>query len=204
MNISKSARLKKTNLGMYQILFFSAFLILIGCASVQVYPVKNEHGSEGKQLSSTEAGIRFFRPAFYVWITKAPLSEKVNTITIVEKQKNKTQTIVKSLPQVVYQANVVVLPDYTQEYIVQWHPGLGSIHPKFTLEGGWNLTGFDSTIDSKTAELVTAVSGAVKNVAAAAAGALIADENFKGPGLYKLEISPDGRLSLGKQVLGLE
>ena len=182
----------------------SILIISISCAKVEVYPVQNQYGSKGKILTASGPGVRFYRPALYVWITKVQPSYKVNTVNQQVKDGDKTTTTITSIAGTVYQAQFDWLPDFSQEYVIEWNAGIGGIKPKFTLENGWNLTAFNSEIDSGVPELINAVSGAVQNVAAAAAGALIADKNFKGPGLYKLNISADGKFSLGYQVLGLE
>ena len=95
---------------------FAAIFIWSGCASVQVVPVQNETGSEGRVLGH-EAGVRFYRPALYVWITASPR---------------------KKGDPVEYEAKIVVLPDFSEEYAIQWKTGLGSVNPRFELTDGWN------------------------------------------------------------------
>jgi hypothetical protein len=183
-----------------------------GCASVSVKRVTNDYGSAGIELGADDGGVRFFRPALHVWITSNPPSDKIN-VAVDEKSSTTTQgkdTLTKkstaTLPATVvtsYSASLVMLPDYSQEYVIQWKAGSGAVKPQFALADGWNLTSFTSDIDSKTAENIGAISGAITSVAGAAAGALVNHPNFRGPGLYRLEISKTGRYSLGEQVLGL-
>ncbi|HLE25558.1 MAG TPA: hypothetical protein VI935_07900, partial [Thermodesulfobacteriota bacterium] len=47
----------------------STLIISISCAKVEVYPVQNQYGSKGKILTASGPGVRFYRPALYVWIT---------------------------------------------------------------------------------------------------------------------------------------
>ena len=102
-----------------------AFLVAAlstGCASVDVYPVQNAYGSVGKTLGNDDSGIRFYRPAPHVWITRATPADKVNIATSVQKDtsaanKEKTDTTVVSSATVGYQATLVLLPDYSQEYL---------------------------------------------------------------------------------------
>jgi hypothetical protein len=208
-------------------------LMTLACASVTVLPIHNNTGSNGKDLGPKDSGVRFYRPAWYVWITAAPPSDKVNVGSTTEKkgpetskvtdtQSNKTTApgseVTKSLTKEQtsgtniektttatfstggksYTAQIVELPDFTQEYVVQWRPGLGSVTPEFTLSNGWNLVAFKAMVDSKASELVTSVG------TLAAGGLLAARANFKGAGLYKLEVDSSGRLSLGNLVLPLE
>jgi len=182
------------------LLIFSLFLF--SCARVDVYPVQNKYGSQGKNLTASDPGIRFYRPSLYVWITKVAPSDKVNITKTEEKKKNKTTTETVSINGTTYNAQFVYLPDFTQEYVVQWNAGIGGVKPSFTLAEGWNLTTFNSEIDSGVPATIAAVSGAVKNIATLGA-ALVKPDDWDGPGLYKVEIDPDGKLSLGDIVLEL-
>ena len=46
-------------------------------------------------------------------------------------------------------AQLVYLPDKTQEYVVKQRPGIGSSDLSVTLEGGWNLTALGHKLDTK-------------------------------------------------------
>ncbi len=188
-----------------------AAALTASCATVDVYPVANEYGSKGKNVGADASGIRFFRPAPHVWLTKAPASDKVNTAQTVTKDssvagKETTSTATVSTATDGYSATVVMLPDYSKEYIVQWSAGMGSVTPNLTLAEGWNLTAFNSTVNSTGATLLDSTIG--KTITAigtvAAAGALTSDQDFKGPGLYRLAIDSKGLYSLGEMVLPLQ
>jgi hypothetical protein len=216
---------------MYRLLKLSVVigtaLGLCACASVTVRPVKNGEGSKGVDLDAKESGVRFYRPALHVWLTRAAPSDKVGVVTTEEgvtledsheskppsppntaTQKNaKTNktTSIRSTQGESIVAQFVMLPDLTQEYIVQWNAGIGSVNPNFSLADGWNLTSFNSTVDSKANEHLTAaaaVGTAIASFGAAGAGAFTNDPNYKGPGLYKMEFST-GHYSLGAQILAL-
>lgn len=191
--------------------------LLSGCASVHVYPVANDYGSRGRTLSDDEAGLRFFRPAPHVWITRVAPSDKVNVeqTTVTENEfetsagerppavrKATTISTTGSTAEVGYQAQLVMLPDYTQEYAIQWKSGLGSASTSATLQEGWNLTALTVNSDSQIDEMITSVATPVATVAAAAAG-IEADPEFQGPGLYRLRAEPDGTLRLGELVMAL-
>jgi hypothetical protein len=107
-----------------------------------------------------------------------------------------TRVLTASTINKVYTATFMMLPDYSQEYIIQWKPGIGSVTPSFTLADGWNLTGFASTIDSKLSEFVT-------SLAAAGGAGLSTNAAFKGPGLYRMKIDSSGKISLGEMILSL-
>ncbi len=98
-----------------------------------------------------------------------------------------------------YAATLVMLPDMEQEYVIQWGAGLGSVDPGFTLADGWNLTGFESSVSSGTAELVTSLGG----LAGAVVSAFLQQSTFDGAGLYRLEFDA-GYWRLGPKVLALE
>ena len=198
---------------LFLLIGFSTFTL--GCAQIIVRQVKNESGSVGMEIKPGEtSGVRFFRPALHVWITVAAPSEKVNIATQVKgtteektdvskiktTSTDTTTSVVPITPNPSYSAKFETLPDYSQEYIIQWQAGFGSVKPAFDLDGGWNLTKFASEVDSKTAENLTAVSSLVTS----AAGALTADPNFSGAGLYKMKVDSEGRWSLGQKVLSLE
>ena len=61
-------------------------------------------------------------------------------------------------------AQLVYLPDKTQEYVVKQRPGIGSSDLSVTLEGGWNLTALGHKLDTKVPEMLTAITGLVKSV----------------------------------------
>jgi len=61
----------------------------------------------------------------------------VNEKTVVTKENGGTTTAkstatLPASPTKIYSARLVMLPDYSQEYIIQWSAGAGSVKPKFT------------------------------------------------------------------------
>jgi nitrogen fixation protein len=85
-----------------------------------------------------EEGIRFYAPHPYLWVTKDTSGN--------------------------LQASIVWLPNKNEEYVIKVKSGIGSVDTKFTLENGWNLTQFGETRDSKTPELITALTGSLKGI----------------------------------------
>jgi hypothetical protein len=85
-----------------------------------------------------EEGIRFYAPHPYLWVTKDTSGS--------------------------LQATIVWLPNKSEEYAIRVKSGIGAIDTKFTLENGWNLTQFGQTMDSKTPELITALTGSLKDI----------------------------------------
>lgn len=53
------------------------------------------------------------------------------------------------------------LPDFAEEYAIQYKPGLGSGKLKLTLENGWNLTSLDTEADQKTDEIIGSVASLI-------------------------------------------
>ena len=135
------------------LLLVVAFTLLSGCGKVWVVRVDQDAaGTEEKTQ-----GVRFYRPAPYVWI--APITPP-NT----------------SVPA--YTAQIVFLPDPEAEYVIHWKNGwFGSVHPKFAIENGWNLTSFEADVN-------TGLSAAI-----ALQGTLSKEIKVAGdiPGLYKLK-----------------
>lgn len=82
-------------------------------------------------------GLPFWRPAVYFWIGK-------------DKNGNCTAT-------------VQYLPDPTQKYLIIPHYGLGSLSFKPTLKDGWNLTSFDSTVDTKIPETLKTIPSLIQS-----------------------------------------
>ncbi len=59
-------------------------------------------------------------------------------------------------------ATIVSLPNLDEPWIVEVHPGWGSLHASATLTDGWNLTAFGQESDSKGPESLEALVGAAK------------------------------------------
>jgi len=147
----------------------AALAAIPGCANVFVRPIANEHGSPGKEGSETSRGVRFYRPAPHLLLTREVV--RVGGAESVPVDK----------------ATIVLLPDYSQEFVIQWRPGFGNVAPKFTLQDGWNLTSFDSRVESEGAAALGGVADLLRAVPmvgpARGAGA---------PGLYPM-VFEEGR-----------
>lgn len=136
-------------------LVLGVFLIFLSnCASVEIQPLAD---------SKDKKGIRFYRPAPYLFVT----------------MNSKGQCI----PSIIY------LPDKSQEYIITPHAGMGSVSFKPTLQNGWNLTAFDGNVDSKTPETLNAISGMISN---AMHGPFASIKTKLSPGLYSFNFDSSG------------
>jgi hypothetical protein len=87
------------------------------------------------------------------------------------------------------QVSMLFLPNPDQEYVVKAHSGLGTVSFKPTLADGWNLTGLDSTVDSKANELLKNAAAFVPGVKGGAEAG-VPEPPFTCPvGLYRLKMS---------------
>lgn len=123
---------------------------------------------EIRKVESADAeGIRFYRPWPYLMVA-------VNDKGL-------------CVPSIIY------LPDMSQEYTMIPHSGLGSATLKPTLKDGWNLTAYDSSVDSKIPETIGAISGLVAKLPIPPlARALPPPKKTNlSPGLYRLEWQND-------------
>ncbi len=84
-------------------------------------------------------GIRFYRPYPYLLVTKD------------KEGKN-------------LESKIIYLPNNNDEYSIKVKSGIGAVDTKFTLEDGWRLTQFGETRDSKTVEMVNALTGSLKGI----------------------------------------
>jgi hypothetical protein len=131
--------------------------------------------AEVRPIKSTDVeGIRFYRPWPYLWVVNAEKGGCTFTVNY--------------------------LPDTSQEYIIIPHTGVGSLTVSPTLAEGWNLIALQTTADSKTAELINAISGIAGNIAGPAGAAInkTAPKGF-GPGLYRFEFEK-GKVNTLAQV----
>lgn len=183
-------------------------LVLCGCASVKVVRVDpaKVHGpyAEGKGQTT---GILFYRPRAYLMVTQGPAAKDAPTDKPGEKPVASptgstpppapADKPVPTMPTLSVQ--IVWLPDYSQEYEIQAHPGLGSVTMNPTLKDGWNLTGLSATVDSKTAELITAATGLATAVAKVAATDRTSEPKREPPcaGLYPIEMDRSTGLITG-------
>jgi hypothetical protein len=107
--------------------FVAIGLLVSGCAGVDITKITPD--------SPYKEGVRFYRPAPYLWVTK-----------------NKDGNL---------QGSIVYLPDKSEEYVIQVKSGFGSVDTKYTLENGWNLVGFNESNESKTADIINALTGSL-------------------------------------------
>jgi hypothetical protein len=101
-------------------------------------------------------GIRFYRPYPYLLVTKAKEGENL-------------------------ECKIVYLPNTNENYAINIKSGIGTAETKFTLENGWNLTGYGETRDSKTVEMITALTGSLKDLTGMYK--MTSEEELR-PGLY--------------------
>ncbi len=113
-----------------------------------------------------DEGLHFFRPQPYLLLAASP-----NGCTF----------------------EVKYLPDYDNEYVMIIHSGFGAVTFNPTLDGGWNLTGLNTTVDSKTNETITALGSLVGSTLPSVIGkgapktGPTVDKGLH-PGLYKLDL----------------
>ena len=142
---------------------------LLGCASVAVRKVPSAKRND-------TVGLRFYRPTPYLVVSEAA------STTNEAKQPASSQNTQGGL-----QFSIVWMPDLSEEYVVDAKPGLGSVEFNPTLENGWNLTSLNSKVDSKAAELLTAVAALIPKVAAAHGE----KPTTIRPGMYRFEFERD-------------
>ena len=83
--------------------------------------------------------------------------------------------------------SVISLPNHKAEYVIRTSAGFGTAEMSATLEGGWMLTQLGAKADSKAADAITAITGALGTVA----GLRSAMSSLRlEPGLYRLEFDP--------------
>jgi hypothetical protein len=108
-----------------------------------------------------ESGLRFYRPWPYLLVTL---------------DKNEAR-----------QAQIVYLPDLSEEYVIEPKVRLGSVDVKATLEDGWKLTSLGASADPQIAETLDAVSNLIGAASAVGVAPSGAGSAFPlAPGLYRL------------------
>jgi len=148
---------------MYRIAILLLFLGLGSCVSVTV---EKFDGCEDVK------GVRYYRPQLHVWVKK-----------VLPTKQNPGASGVTT--------ETVWLPDMSQEYIIQWKSGwFGSANPKFALSDGWNLTGFESEVDSAGSAVLGSLSELASGVLLTAGAESIKE------GLYRVDATGSGRWSL--------
>lgn len=164
--------MKKIAVSLIILVILAGVLVLLirtyGCARLKVIRVINEE--------SYKEGIRFYRPAPYLLITRPIAKEKT------------------------LELRIIYLPDPSQEYAIRVTPGFGSITANVTLENGWNLIGINRTIDTKVSETITAIGELVPKLPSV----LKAVGETLDPGLYRIIFDDKGDISDLKPILWLK
>lgn len=136
----------------------SSLALLLAVAGIACSHVRIARVTAG---TSSDEGLRFFRPWPYLLVT-------VDRSDLV-------------------QATIVYLPDRSEEYVIEPKVGLGSVDVKVALDDGWQLASLGASSDSRVPETIEAVSeliGAASSVAAAPRDHPAAFP--LAPGLYRL------------------
>lgn len=132
--------------------------------------VKVTHVADGDDSD----GVHFYEPRPYLL---------VGVQTVKDDKGEHTQ----------YTSQIIWLPDHSRRYKVEIKPGWGTVDGSAKLSNGWMLTELGAKSDSKIPETLNAIAGLVT---AAVGKALEHSE----PGLYRIDIAPDGTVSLVKQA----
>jgi hypothetical protein len=153
--------------------FMAAVLFVVfavGCSSVTIKKV-------AKGDTTTE-GLRFYRPAPYLVVTKDTAKDTSLTYKI------------------------IYLPDKSEEYTIQTNAGIGTVENTYTLTDGWELTNYTDKRDTKITEAVTGAAGMV--TALATLKSVHEDDKTLQaitPGIYALEFDENGMIKGIKQVI---
>jgi hypothetical protein len=108
-----------------------------------------------------ESGLRFHRPWPYLLVTA---------------DRND-----------VAQAQILYLPDLSEEYVIEPKVRLGSVDVKVTLADGWQLTSLGASADPQIAETLDAVSGLIGAASKLGVAPSATPSTFPlAPGLYRL------------------
>lgn len=98
----------------------------------------------------------------------------------------------------VTQAQVVYLPDLSEEYVIEPKVRLGSVEVKATLEQGWQLTSLGASADPRVPETIDAVASLLGAASSTGVAPRPGGGTFPlAPGLYRL-------LYAGGHVAGAE
>jgi hypothetical protein len=84
-------------------------------------------------------GVRYFMPHPYLWVTYDTKGNHLKT-------------------------EIIMLPDSTEEYVVEPTSGLGSAVLSLNLENGWNLTQFNNNEDSKIPDTITGLASLASGI----------------------------------------
>ena len=99
-----------------------------------------------KNPSDCDKGIRYYRPKPYLALKPATDKDGKPVAGHVE-------------------ISLAYLPDFSEEYSIHMRTGFGVNNTNITLYQGWNLTGLNVQLDSKTSENIEAIGSALSGVA---------------------------------------
>src|SRR5262249_39679110 len=125
--------------------FLVAAVAAVGCASTVV---KKDPGSHTR-------GVRFYRPKPYLLLQPAAKAKVIDHAT--NASTGTDSVILKTAGEL--RMTVEWLPDFTEEYAIQAHTGVGKNNTKITLTDGWRLDKVEVKLDSQASEVIKAVAG---------------------------------------------
>ena len=146
---------------------------IAGCAStISVLPLSKTAVEESK-----ESGIPYYLPRPYLLVTKNFNATKQTATKTKEEKKKGDETSTTTIEATSsepalknesdsYSVQVIYLPDLKRRYGLKIDKGTGTFDSTITLVDGWKLTGINVKSDSKTAEIISSVGGAAKDVGA--------------------------------------
>jgi hypothetical protein len=135
------------------LLFLLTSVEVAACAHITFESVDTWNKPWYQRWFTKDDGIHYYRPKPYLLITETKTEKPGSTAAA-------PTTTTKSCV-----AEIKYLPDYTQEYVMVPHYWLGSVAMKPALTDGWNLTNFDSTVDTKIPETINAFASLAKSIA---------------------------------------
>ncbi|MGA2081555.1 MAG: hypothetical protein ABSH53_13235 [Holophaga sp.] len=153
------------------------FILLTGCAGVQVVPLN----PDGTQAQKAAPGIRYYLPQPYLLVAELPPVEAQaggkdlkspssssgkpgdagsaqggDTTSASAAPSASTDTgFFAATPQ--YVMKLIYLPDYDHPMAITAKAGMGTVQWNPTLQDGWMLTSLTANSDSKVAEMLTAL-----------------------------------------------
>lgn len=157
-----------------QVIIICAFsLLLYGCATAPYSVPVSRQAIE----QSPGEGIPYYLPHPYLVVTKNFEGKTVTESKTAKKNEEgkdesvteatKTEPAEIDTNRDVYAMQVIYLPDSTQKYALKFKRGWGSYKASINLVDGWKLSGLNAEGDAKTAETISAIGTAVKDIASA-------------------------------------
>jgi hypothetical protein len=145
----------------------------VGCARLDI-----KHVDKG----DSSPGVHFYEPRPYLLVSA----------TFKVDSSGKAQTEVTN--------QIIWLPNPAREFVANPVPGWGTADTSVKLLNGWMLDSIGSKMDSKIPETITALTGTLKEAAAASKGVLAPGDIDKIIGLYLISIHDDGTVEFIKQA----